>query len=497
MSARPGKPRDANTVSTSTAVPRSRISDWTDEHRLVMSLLLAAAFLIFLLLRLPKIFHVPMFVDEAFHMHWLLEFAQGRFVTPVRDGKFLYILMIYPSVWFSQPLVVARIVSLIVGFVGVGAIYAAGREAFDDVTAVFAALLYALSPILVLHDIMIMQEGLVALFGSLILWASVRHARSPSLSSSLALNLFLAGGMLAKLPALYYCALPAMALVCTGARGRVRDWLRRLALFAWIPVCTLVVLVSLGWGATQKDKVITGDYFHTFLMVGHWVVTYLTWPSALILVVSLVAALVRRQWLIVSLFVYSALPILIWPAAFSPLYPRYFILTLPFMLLCIGWTLSLCIAGLRRSGGVLALVVILPLLWSDFWLWSDWGGRRMPEMDKWQYGTGWPAGYGFDEAVELLQRVNSGPYLVAGDITTMMRLDWLLRDSRATTLWVNTGVPVEWDKIKPADSRPSFLVFNEELISEKLRSETLEHARLIAIFVRPGGKSRVLVYRLL
>lgn len=459
---------------------------------------------LFLGLRLVKLQEIPLFVDEALHLSWALEFWQGQFSGPIPDGKFLYFFLLTPALWFAQTILLARIISILISLVALGLLYVSGRRLFDEPTALLACLIYALSPLLVLHDPMIMQEGLLALFGLATLLMGLRFARQPTLRNGALFNLVLALALVGKLPGLYFLVMPPLSYMISQRRAPLRDYCRSFLLFGWMPLETLIVLVMAGWGRGQGEKLFSHDisYLKHLQLAFSWFACYLTWPLLAVYLFSAVAATVLRRYAVLWLFCLSLVPLLLYPLVVRWLFPRYFIFVLPFAFLCMAWGIRHFLLDqkkLRFLLGAACLVgMLIPSVITDYQLWRTWETNRIPGRDRRQYGTQWAAGYGFQEAASFLQTVNSGPYRIAANFTAMHRLRWLVHDTHAEVDWVNTQDPEAIERLSPDRGRPVFLVFNDPLIRvHGLDLEKLEQrAVLIKEFPKPLGRSRVLVYRL-
>jgi hypothetical protein len=140
-------------------------------------------------------------------------------------------------------------------------------------------------------------------------------------------------------------------------------------------------------------------------------------------------------------------------------YPRYLLFTtVPLLPLAAGGFVGLVDAVKRRAhlgrapAAVLAtgllVAALLPALRFDHAVWTDPVSAPFPALDRFQFVTGWPSGYGSRESVDFLRaerkRVPEGLVLVTpGPSTTAsaMRLLWA-NDAGAEVRSVDAGEDV-------------------------------------------------------
>ena len=280
---------------------------------------LAGIIVIFLGLRLTRLGEIPLFIDEALHLNWAAEYWQGEFSGAVADGKFLYCFLLIPSLFFDEPIRMARLISLAISLGALLLLFLAARRLFDDATAFLSMLIYAICPLVVLHDPMVMQESLMVFFGLVSLLASLRLVRRGTLGDSALLHLALTLGFLSKLPALYYLALPGLSFWASEKRIAFRRYAGRLAAFAWVPAAVVLVLLLSGWGRQEAAKITPGEilYVKQLRTVLGYLATSLTWPLTGAYFLSVILALVHGKKLVLLLFAFSFTPLLIFPLFFS------------------------------------------------------------------------------------------------------------------------------------------------------------------------------------
>src|SRR5437879_5264870 len=73
--------------------------------------LLPVIIFVLLALRVWKASQIPLFIDEAFHLHFARDFTRFHFKGALDDGKFLYFFIIAPGLWLGHPVIVSRLIS--------------------------------------------------------------------------------------------------------------------------------------------------------------------------------------------------------------------------------------------------------------------------------------------------------------------------------------------------------------------------------------------------
>ncbi len=123
----------------------------------------------FFFTRLYRIESLPMFTDEAIYVRWsqiAKQDASWRFIS-LTDGKqptFIWLTM--TSMRFvSDPLLAARLVSVVAGFFTVIGLFFLGREVFHKRwIGLVSSMLYVLFPMGIVYDRMALYDSLVGTF---------------------------------------------------------------------------------------------------------------------------------------------------------------------------------------------------------------------------------------------------------------------------------------------------------------------------------------------
>jgi len=182
-------------------------------------------------------------------------------------------------------------------------------------------------------------------------------------------------------------------------------------------------------------------------------------------------------------------------------FPRYILLASPPFLLLAARALTLGTARLRAPRLALAIVVaaaLVPALRFDALLLSDPAVAPIPGLDGFQYVWGWPSGYGWDEALRLLDRERAAHpegLMVLGDQSGRGAGRWALRahfvnDPQVQVEMMDVTDPGVLRMLdESARARPTFVILSKPL-------PVPEGAQLTAILRKPNGDVAGWLYRL-
>lgn len=158
---------------------------------------------LFFFTRVILLKNLPIFVDEATHIHW----AQLGFSDPSQrmvslgDGKqplFIW-LIIFMMHFISNPLIAGRAAAIISGFgASVGMFFLTYELFRKKSVALLSMLFYILCPFSLIMDRITIFDSLVTLTALWSLYFSIRLVKNPQLATSFLLAFALGAGMLTK-----------------------------------------------------------------------------------------------------------------------------------------------------------------------------------------------------------------------------------------------------------------------------------------------------------
>ena len=429
---------------------------------------------LYLASRLFALTALPMFLDERIHLRWAYWIAHGRRLrVPVLAGRGLSVYMlagVAPGA--EDPLRAGRLLTVAIGLVTLVALHQlAFRLSGDRRIADLTALFYIVCPFALVYDRMVLTDAFLSAFTALTLLLSVRLVEEPRARTGAALGAALALGVLSKTTGLVLFAVPLLVLALLGReRRRVLGPLALAFAIAGTVVAYPLWLffrktdeLAGAIGVRENDSSFSGNAGANFHLAAEWLWTYWT-PGLVILALlglalGLASPVRRRAALLLALL--TAGPTAAFVAVSGIWYPRYLLFTtVPLLPLAAGGFVGLVDLLTRRARSarwavsllVAALLVaaLLPALRFDHALWTDPTRAPFPSLDRFQYVTGWPSGYGSRDSVEFLRaerrRLPGGLVLVTpGPSTTA---------SAVRLLWADDPA-VEVRYVDPGEDAPS------------------------------------------
>jgi hypothetical protein len=344
-------------------------------------------------LRLCHLRGRPLFNDEAIFIRWaqLIRTTPSRlFEITLRDPKpplHPALLALFVRLG-SDPVLAGRAISAVIGALTVLAFAAVAYELERRSDfAIIAAALAASSPFLAFHQRLATADALFVLESLLAVWLTLR---GPSLLAGTAL------GAALETRSVFSVALLAVVFL---KRRKGFAVAAVVAACLWLPF----LLASRGWygpsaGAELRRRVLYQSQFHAAMPsfeAFNWLWSYLTPPVAIAAFIGLAALLYHRDWF---LGVWTAAMLL--PVIFgSVTYSRYAVNTAVPLLLAAAWV----IAKTRWPLAACALAVAFPLFLTIRGA-ADWRQEHLLARDRYQYDTGWPAGFATEGAAAWLAR---------------------------------------------------------------------------------------------
>jgi 4-amino-4-deoxy-L-arabinose transferase-like glycosyltransferase len=476
-----------------------------------------------------------MFHDEGLHIsraqhalneHTLLMGTEG--------GKYLQVwllALILPLA--SDPLLGARILSATIGLLaGVGC-YLLARHLYerDDVELV-ATIFCATTPYILFFDRMGLADGLLSALAIWSLLLSLITVRRTHWWSTLALGLCLGLAAATKLNGVLFSAFPILVVWLWRDECPLRRTLPRL-LVAWLLALPWLIPSLLDFTPQYKSTIARSWVDSAEEGIPHlnrlgqnlstiattlW--TYLTLPYLLLALAETIRSLWRRDkssWLL-ALAALVTLAFFFMTAGVDKFYPRYILPAFPFLLIMAArslvgladwlWERAPKTMPLLRQGLLAGLVLLisLPALRFDYLLLTNPSTVSWLPIDRWQYVDGWPAGYAVVDATSYLrhQADELGVIIVIKRATSKTRTGaWVHYLDRSNIIFdaINFRHSNPQELIQALHNAPApvFVAldrpFEDFYAADFTDGPYAPYSSLIATFPRPGGASRIEVYR--
>lgn len=475
---------------------------------------------LYLLSRLIALTALPMFLDERIHLRWAYWIAQGRRLrVPVLAGRGLSVYLLAGIAPHAEdPLRAGRLLTVAIGLVTLVACHRlalriTGDRRVADVTALF----YIACPFTLLYDRMVLTDAFLAAFTAVTLLLSISLAEQPRLRTGAVLGLAIALGVLSKTSGLVLFAAPlaAWALMARDLRRGLLPLAAAYALAATLVAYPLWLFfrktdeLAGAIGLREGEASFAGNAGVNLGLAASWLWAYWTPPLFALALGGLAAALVQRTHVRGALLLaaFAAGPAVAFVAVSEIWYPRYLLFTTVSLLPLSAWGFVALADRLGRHlpdrGPVRAalaaaglVLVLLPALHFDRALWSDPAQAPLPALDRFQYVTGWPSGYGARDSMAFLRteraRHPHGLLLVTpGPSTTAsaIRLLWA-RDPAVEVRSLDPG------EVPPIAS-PQRAVYVIVSLAEGVRlpAAWADHLRLEWTSLKPDGTPADALYR--
>jgi dolichyl-phosphate-mannose-protein mannosyltransferase len=482
---------------------------------------------LYLASRLAGLAALPMFLDERIHLRWAQWIAQGRRLRlPFISGRGLSVYMLAAlTPQASDPLLVGRLLTVAVGIVTMAAVHRLALRASGDRRAADAAALFSIAcPFTLLYDRMVLTDAFLSAATALTLVLALSVAEEPRARSGVLLGIAIALGILAKTTGLVLFVVPLLAwLAVAPDRRRAAPALAAAYAVAGALVAYPLWLffrktdeLSGALGTRENEDSLAGNAAANLRLAAEWLWAYWTPGLALLALAGLVLVLLGKtrpggRGAALLLGIVTVGPTLAFVAVSEIWYPRYLLFTTVPLVALAGWgfvaTFDLLHARLLAPGAragpwaALALALLLvPALRFDLALWTDPSRAPFPALDRFQYVTGWPSGYGTHDSIAFLraqrERTPAGLVLVTpGPSTTAsaVRLFWA-RDSSVDVQYVAPDAPASALQAAAA-GRPLFVVVSRP---ERARLPEQWSPVLAAAFAsyKPDGTAADAIYRL-
>jgi hypothetical protein len=486
---------------------------------------------------------LPMFHDEGLHISRAqLALNEHTLLMGTEGGKYLQVWLLALILPFANnPLLSARILSAVIGLLaGIGC-YLLARHLYErNDVALAATVLYAITPYILFFDRMGLADGLLSALAIWSLLLSLITVRHTHWWSTLALGLCLGLAAATKLNGALFLVFPILVAWLWRHECPLRSALPRL-LVAWL-LAVLWLLPSLLDFAPQYKSTIVRSWVDSaeegiphlnrlgqnLITIATTLWTYLTLPYLLLAMAEAVRSLWRRDrssWLL-TLAALVTLIFFFLTAGVDKFYPRYILPAFPFLLILAARGLVALADWLRertpqtiprlpgpeartgRQGLLVGLVLLisLPALRFDYPLLSDPSKAPWLPLDRWQYVDGWPAGYGvIDAATYLRQQADElGVIIVVKRATSELRTGVWVHYLEQPNIIFN---PINFRQADPQElvqalhnaPAPVFVALDrpseDAYAADFTAGVYAPYSTLVATFPRPGGASRIEVYR--
>lgn len=385
---------------------------------------------VYVFTRLYNLMQLPIFTDEAIYARWAQiakNDASWRFIS-LTDGKqplFVWIAMVLMK-FFADPLLASRLVSVGAGFATTIGMFFLGYELFRNRwIGLISSALYVIYPFALVYDRMALYDSLVGMFAIWSLYIAVLFVRHIRLDIALILGMVIGAGALTKSNAFFNAImLPStLLLLFPFAKGDTKKIMRWVAL-VFLVVLEAVVIYSILRlspffhiiGEKNYEFIYPlsewmkhpFEFFFGNLVYGEfrWLHIYMTWLWLGLGVASFLLSKTywREKILLVLWFI---VPFIALAFFGKVLYPRFIFFMTLYLLPLVAYSLVVISQKMQKLHmmGIIAFVILMNamVLYSDYFIMTDFANAPLPKQDRNQYIADWPAGGGIAETVVFLK----------------------------------------------------------------------------------------------
>lgn len=465
-------------------------------------IILLISILVFLAFRLINLNIIPIFADEAIYIHWAQiawhDHTQ-RFIS-LTDGKPpLHTWLMIP--WLKiikDPLIAGRMLSVFAGLLTLIGVYLIVKRIFTKHEAIVAAFLVALCPYLVFYDRLAVADSLLTVLGVWSFYLALELINTPDLGRAFLLGFCWAGGLLTKQPGWYFIILfPSLLLLTNKIK------LKPLLFYSSISFITAILGYNLIKLSPYSHLISARSYDYVLgkkellsnpfqLLWGNipsillWLNSYQTWFGTLLLIAGVIL-LIKHNWkkaLVFGLWIIT--PILGSAAIGKIIFPRYFLLIQPWVIIIISFCIIQLIKLYKKLRLIICSLVFIPWLIFSILLVTKPEKAPLAQREQDQYLTTWAAGYGIKEIAIFLktnypkERVDVGTEGYFGTLPDGLQV---YLDGYLNINVFGVGQPLGAIPTELADRailNPTFLVVNNSRWSG-----SPEHLELIGKYTKP------------
>lgn len=403
---------------------------------------------LYFVLRLPNLTLQPIFADEAIYIRWAQVMRSEptlRFL-PLSDGKTpLFMWMMIPLFKvFSDPLFAGRFLSIISGFITLVGVFFLAKKVFGLRTALWASLLYAVTPYTVFFDRMALVDSMLASFSIWSLYLALWLIRSLRLDLSMILGFLLGGALLTKTPAMMNLLILPIVLLGLKKNSQGKYPIVRavgfLAISAFI-VFGIYNLLRLGpnfhlLSSRNQDYIFSpweligrplDPFIPHFYDMADWFPKLFTLPILILIGIGVYHLLFSLNRLGLILIGWTLLPLIIQMIFLRTFTARYLLPSVAPLLIFGGLGISKALDRVRIDNfisqgykgaffkALIALIAVLPLaLKFDYQLMKNPPPDSLPLEERKGYFEDWTAGYGLADIASFLKEEGRKGKVVVG-----------------------------------------------------------------------------------
>ncbi len=451
---------------------------------------------LFISTRLINLMKFPVFMDEALYIRWLTTIkSTGNWLLPLQEFGWEPL-----SIWLStlldylinNSLLSLRLTAGFFGLLSCLFLYLITKSLVKPKTAQVILFTYLVSPMILLHDRLGLRgDSAISFCLSLTLYGLYLRLIKNQSRASFLISLAIIIGLLTKTTVISIPVIVVLSFIAFKKKPSKIDLLAILLIF--IPVIFYSLSNTLALVAT-KASVFSSSQIQLIQIKNNlfqlfpWLIQYLTWPVFLLFILGLFISFHQQKPLFKLFSISFITPFLITLVTAKILFPRYILLSFLSALVFAGYSLAIIVNRLPKLIQPLSIAFLIPSLVISFNLLTDLKKANLPAIEKWQYVTGWPAGFALPDLIEYL-KINPPDVLITEENNLI----------RGGLLYYWQDYPFKLivmseDNIINDNLQPNQLTYLSLNVLEKPPKKI--NAELIKTFPRPENKSSIKLYKI-
>ncbi len=405
----------------------------------VECILLLVLIVAYFILRLPNLTLQPIFADEAIYIRWAQVMRAEptlRFVS-VTDGKtplFMWILIPLLKL-IEDPLLAGRLLSVMAGFATLAGVFALGWRVFGTKVALWASLLYVITPYTVFFDRMALVDSMLSAFSIWSLYFAIWLIRFQRLDIAMILGYLLGGAILTKTSGMVNLLVLPISILAFIKGKNDRYGLVKLVLLWGVAIMIALLMYNMLRLGPQFQMLSSrnADYvFSPFELSGRpldpfiphlrdmadWFPKLFTPPILILTGVGVFFVIFNFNRLGLVVLLWALLPLLLEMAFLKTFTARYLLSSVAPFLIFAAFGLSKILGKIPAKNSVkiiLAFLLISPLaLKFDYELITNPPPKDLPKEGRIGYFEDWTAGYGFKDISNYLLEQSKNKKIVLG-----------------------------------------------------------------------------------
>jgi len=450
---------------------------------------------LFFLTRLYRISTFPLFLDETIYIRWLSTIqSTNDWLLPLKEFGWeplnIWIAHLFNFI-IKDSLLSLRLTAVFFGLLTLIFLFLFLRQFFKSQKILTILLPFIFSPLILLHDRLGLRGDSAVSFALILTLYGISlrfFKKNENASYLIALGIII--GLMIKTSAVILPVITFILYLIFRPKLKKHDFFSLALIFTPFIFFYLTSTLDLVIAKSSVFANTTNIFIqakNNFLQIIPWIYHYLTWPLVFTFIIGLFAGYKNHKkpfiLLGVSLVAYLAFIIL----TAKMLFPRYILLSFIPILIFSGIGLEKLNSLLPKILKPLLLVFLIPGIIISHQSITNINKANLPEIDRWQYVTGWPAGSILPDLINYLKSNTPDTLITENNDLIRSAVPYLWPDHTLNIVHMNDELYLPELELS---NQTVFLALN---ILEKLPDQF--EAELIKEISRPDNKSSIRLYK--